>query len=454
VHQNRPEFRIAVAAAAAALLFTGAARAQSLGPPALAPALPGELGRVTDGVTDRLTDRVDAALPDRLEPRRLLDARDLRLREMVRADPKTLDVDDHGWPVVRDEILALAPTPEALNAAQAAGFRVLRETRLDELDLKVVVLAPPEGKSARKALKRLQALDPNGAYDLDHIYLGAGTTAPVARSAPPAAAASDAGPQVRIGLVDTGVFDTPALAGSKIEQKGFGPGGLAPGAHGTAVASLLAGRAGAFRGAAPDASLYVADVYGRGSAGGAAETVVRGLAWLAGRKTPVINISLVGPPNAALEAAVKALQAQGRLVVAAVGNDGPAAPPLYPAAYPGVIAVTGLDPRGRVLPEAGRGTHVDFAAPGSDMAAAAGESGFATARGTSFAAPLVAGLLARRLAGADRAAAERATEALASEAVDRGARGPDKVYGRGEVGADLRTPPAAVGARGEVGAPR
>ncbi|WP_373289620.1 hypothetical protein [Sphingopyxis bauzanensis] len=33
------------------------------------------------------------------------------------------------------------------------------------------------------------------------------------------------------------------------------------------------------------------------------------------------------------------------LIVAAVGNDGPAAPPAYPACYRGVLAVTGVDAR-------------------------------------------------------------------------------------------------------------
>jgi subtilisin family serine protease len=132
------------------------------------------------------------------------------------------------------------------------------------------------------------------------------------------------------------------------------------------------------------------------------------------------------------------------LLVAAVGNDGPAAPPLYPAAYPGVVAVTGVDARRRLLPEASRGTHVDFAAPGSDMAAAGVDGGFVAVRGTSFAAPIAAGLLARYIAAPDRAAAERALATLGRQALDMGAHGQDPLFGRGLVGADLRTPPAEV----------
>src|SRR3546814_3360538 len=79
------------------------------------------------------------------------------------------------------------------------------------------------------------------------------------------------------------------------------------------------------------------------------------------------------------------------LIVAAVGNDGPAAPPAYPASYRGVFAVTGVDTKGRALPEAGRALHVDFAAPGEAVLAATGVAGTDRMRGTSFAAPLVAG---------------------------------------------------------------
>jgi hypothetical protein len=41
------------------------------------------------------------------------------------------------------------------------------------------------------------------------------------------------------------------------------------------------------------------------------------------------------------------------IVAAAVGNDGAAAPPAFPASYNGVLAVTGVDGHGRVLFEAG-----------------------------------------------------------------------------------------------------
>jgi len=106
-----------------------------------------------------------------------------------------------------------------------------------------------------------------------------------------------------------------------------------------------------------------------------------------------------------------------------------------------------VDARRLVLPEAGRGGHVDFAAPGSDMAAAGLGGGFVAVRGTSFAAPVAAGRLARRLIQPDREAAARAIDAVAREAIDLGAPGPDPIYGRGLVGAEVRADPVALAGR-------
>jgi len=154
----------------------------------------------------------------------------------------------------------------------------------------------------------------------------------------------------------------------------------------------------------------------------------------------VINVSLVGPPNLLLQRAVAAAQARGHLIVASVGNDGPAAPPLFPAAWPGVVAVTGVDGGRRVLAEAGRGPHVLLAAPGSELVgAASGGTGYVPLRGTSFAAPLVAGLLAAKLAQPEETAAREALAHLRSQAIDLGSSGRDDIYGWGLVGEALRT---------------
>ena len=162
------------------------------------------------------------------------------------------------------------------------------------------------------------------------------------------------------------------------------------------------------------------------AAGGNALAISRGIDWLTGQGVRVISISLAGPNNALLGQAVAAARRRGVLFVAAVGNDGPAAPPAYPASYPGVLAVTGVDGRNRALIEAGRASHLDYAAPGADMLAADAGGKWVRVRGTSYAAPLVA---AR--AAAASGAAGGALSSLDREAADLGAKGPDAVYGRG-----------------------
>jgi subtilisin family serine protease len=148
-----------------------------------------------------------------------------------------------------------------------------------------------------------------------------------------------------------------------------------------------------------------------------------------------------------LENVVRRVISRGCIVVAAVGNDGPAAPPLYPAAYPDVVGVTAVDRRDRVLPEAARGKQVAFAAPGADMAAASVAREFAIVRGTSFAAPIVAGLLAAQPRALAKAAADEAIADLVRRAIDLGAPGPDPVYGNGLVGGSLRPPPSLANTR-------
>ncbi len=389
-----------------------------------------------------------------LDPNKLVDLRRLRVRTLLREHRALLESDPRGAPIVRAEITAFSPSPQAVERALAAGFSIVRERVLAGLDARVVVLRAPPRMATRVALKQLKKLDPEGTYDFNHIYLESGaigdgetracaTAMPRAAPSPESPAGVAEGEAVaKIGLIDGGVDGAhPVFANKTIHRHGCGEKPVAS-AHGTAVASLLAGRAEKFRGAAPDAELYAADVYCGAPAGGAVDAIAEAFAWLSREQVGVINVSLVGPANALLENVVRLTVARGHIVVAAVGNDGPSAPPLYPAGYPEVIGVTGVDARHRVLLEALRGRQVDFAALGADLRAASGSSAFAPVRGTSFAAPIVAGVLAADLQGPDRGAAERATARLAARALDLGAPGPDPVYGRGLVPFD--GPEAAV----------
>ncbi|MFN3566979.1 MAG: S8 family serine peptidase [Burkholderiaceae bacterium] len=385
-----------------------------------------------------LNESAQQRVRESLAPRDLAGRRAQTIRELLQRHGDALEADPGGAPAVRGEVVALSPSAAALEAARAQGFTVAREEALEGLDERAVMLRAPAGMTAAQALQRLRAIDPHGTYDFNHLYLGGGAPPGAAAAAPPDAPAQAQGP--KLGLIDGGVdVRHPALRHAEVRSFGCG-GQRVPSTHGTAVASLLVGRARGFAGAAPGAALYAADVYCGEPTGGAAAQLLAAFAWLARERVPVINVSLVGPPNAALERVIKSLAARGHLIVAAVGNDGPAAPPLYPAAYPEVIAVTGVDAHDRALPEAGRGPHVAFAAPGADMlVAVSGSDDLAPARGTSYAAPLVAGLLAITASdGSDP------VDALKREAIDLGPPGRDPIYGYGLVGRALRVDPIAL----------
>lgn len=391
--------------------------------------LPGGLpgGHLLERPVDRLTDRIQTLeVPVLQVPS--------RLRGLIRSSGGALQSDPLGWPVISGEIVAVGLSDAARAEADRLGYGLIREELLEELDLTVLVLSPPRGQRLSRAVERLALINPQAEIDFNHVHTPAGLLTTEV-SIVPITAAQD-GPAVRLGLIDTGVAAHPALAGARITQKGFA-GAVRPAAHGTAVASLMVGRAGAFSGAAPGAALSVADIYGGVATGGSSTALAHALAWMASQDVEVINVSLVGPRNAVVARAVAQVQARGLTVVAAAGNDGPAAPPLYPANYEGVIGVAAVNDRRRPLPETGRGPQVDFAAPGADMAAADVGGGYVSVRGSSFAAPLVAGLIARH-----------GQIGLARQAQDLGTQGRDDVYGRGLVGADLAVVPNRVGARG------
>jgi hypothetical protein len=294
----------------------------------------------------------------------LAGARALRIEQLARAHRSELDRDTAGELVVRAEVVALDITKEALALARKAQFVVLRTQELADLDVKITVLQTPEGMSATRGLKRLRKLDPEGTYDYNHVYLDSGTqstgdTKPVQEPAPVY------GGSGRVGLIDGGVDPRhEVFSGVHIHHHGC-DGQVVPSPHGTAVAHLLVSRSAI-------GEVFAADVYCGETFGGAVDTVSEAFGWMARERVAVINVSLVGPRNKLMERVVKSLVSRGHIIVAAVGNDGPAAPPLFPASYEGVIGVTAVDAKHRVLIEACRGRQVDFAAKGADITAAAG----------------------------------------------------------------------------------
>ncbi|EJL28931.1 S8 family serine peptidase [Novosphingobium sp. AP12] len=368
----------------------------------------GTVGRVGDAVRDVAAPTL-APLGEVVgDVRRLARERAQRLARFVSDNDGRVEWDEYRQPAVCGEALLLDPDPAALELARRRGFVVIEQGTLEALDVGYARLAVPPGAPLARAIETLREALPGREVTADQLHFPSGST----RSAAKGTAKSGVLP--RGGTV--GVIDG-AIAGSKrvVSQRSFAAGSK-PSDHASAIASLLTG--------AGTENIYGADVYGSDPAGGNALAIAKAIGWMLGQGVPVVSISLVGPSNPLLARAVAAAQAKGVVIVAAVGNDGAAAPPAYPASYPGVVAVTGIDGAGRVLIEAGRATHLDYAAPGADMSALLPGRGRVTLRGTSYAAPLAASRIAAR-----RAVSTTSAEAL--KAADAEALKPSSRTGRG-----------------------
>ena len=356
----------------------------------------------------------------------------------------SFDRDAQGFKVLRQTVLALSPTEQSLSIARGLAFQVVREQAIASLGLTVVQLRAPENMNATEALSELRRADPTGTYDYDHIYNPSGETRTVAAIAPMASTAQT-NTKLRIGMIDGGIDSHHGdFADTHIIAKNFASDKKSVQTpHGTAVASLLVGKG--IEGSLPSADLYAADVYGGEASGGAADDIARALGWLAENNVLVANISLAGPPNIILEAAVNAFLKRGHVIVAAAGNEGPASPPEYPAAYEGVAAVTSVDADRKIQLDANQGAHIAFASFGVNRRVAMMKGGHAKVTGTSYAAPEVAVRFAVLLRRCDPAAAKSAWVTLEHEAVDLGAPGRDPVFGYGFL-ATLTTSAAQVAA--------
>jgi subtilisin family serine protease len=104
------------------------------------------------------------------------------------------------------------------------------------------------------------------------------------------------------------------------------------------------------------------------------------------------------------------------------------AKPMYPAAYPSVVAVTAVDTSGKIFRLANRGDYLDIAAPGVGMLHAKAGGGYATSSGTSFAVPFATTAVARLR---QLEPGVNVLDSLYRSAEDLGPPGRDEIYGYG-----------------------
>lgn len=353
------------------------------------------------------------------------------LEERATSDAERSDV------VGPRKIIALVPDARSATRmrqeAQSSGYQELDVTELDGLDLTMMTYQMPDGVTGAQAIVALEAAVPASTVGVNHAYrlqqqLGAAHELDYA-SAMMRWNEGGCRARVLIGMIDTAI-DTasPALAGAQVITRTFFEGPSSDTAHGTDVAAVLAD---------PDrlqgVKLYGANVFGQPQTAdlvAGADALVRALDWLAEEDVRLVNLALAGPYNKLLNLAVERAAAQGLILVAAVGNDGPGVDPLYPAGFEEVIAVTAVDVDGRIYRNAVRGPHVDVAAPGVDiLVSSAGRARFAT--GTSIATPFVTARLAADPAVVDARDVSEVRSRLAQTSAELGPVGRDPMFGYG-----------------------
>jgi serine protease len=214
---------------------------------------------------------------------------------------------------------------------------------------------------------------------------------------------------VIVAVVDTGVlFDHPDLSGrltatgfdfvsdpaSALDGNGIDPdpsdaGAQNPGTsifHGSHVAGTIAAQTDngiGVAGAGWRTRIMPVRALGKGGSG-ANYDIMQAVRYAAGlldqnglpdndsgtvppQKADIINLSLSGSNYSFLEQEIyDAVRAEGIIVVAAGGNNA-SNQPVYPAAYDGVLAVSGVDINEQQAHYSNFGPYVDLAAPGGDI---------------------------------------------------------------------------------------
>lgn len=227
------------------------------------------------------------------------------------------------------------------------------------------------------------------------------------------------GEGITVAVLDTGVdADHPDLAGQVLQGKDFigfgaGRGDGSWALHGTAMAGIIAGHGNGVDGGegvlgiAPEAKILPGRVIlestdpsrtkARESRGTA---LADGIRWAADQGADVINLSLgddseSAHPDPGEDAAVQYALGKGVSVVASAGNSGDKGDrPSYPAAYPGVIAVTAVDKYGTHAAFSTRRWYATVSAPGVDIVVANPDRHYYIEWGTSAASAFVSGAVA------------------------------------------------------------
>ena len=356
--------------------------------------------------------------------------------------------DQKPFRATRNDVVAPSGEPEvilvgrqsevarALVLLSTAGAAILRNDNLDSLGVGISAV-DLRGSLTLDELRALLAQRRIAISADRHSVYGSAGGDSYAKSLvglPPDAVCRVSG-RVRIGIIDGPVDtanpalrDVPILVNSVLNPSDR----VGSSDHATGIAALIAGQTTSQTppGLATGSQLFSVVAFSRNGGREVAklENIAKALDWMISRKVNVVNMSLAGPENDALEDVIAAADQRGLILVAATGNNR-RKQVAYPASDPRVIAITAVDARKRSYNRANSGPEVDFAAPGVDILTPK-RRGTAFSSGTSFAAAIATGIIAQELAQRNLTL-EQLVELLRKRAEDLGSPGRDDTFGWG-----------------------
>ena len=322
---------------------------------------------------------------------------------MVKAEPKK----DYRIP---DELLVKLKRNSTNSIDQLAkrlGAKII--SRDDKLGLYRLQFA--DGSTADAAMESLasdpsvDAVDSNYSVDrpapVQMTQAGPAPAAPLFNLNPPVVN----GPIV--GLVDTAVYPSAEFQKYMLTPLSVVGTPDAPGdqlSHGTGMLEIMLDSM-----AANPSMILPVDVYGSGETTTTYD-VMEGIVSAINAGANPINLSLGGTGNSPmLESLIEQAEQKGIVIVAASGNT-PGTEDTYPAAYPGVLAVTASGPDGQLAPYADDGSFVQVMEPGTAMVVWNGQEW--TVVGTSTATATTTGSITE-LENLDHITAGQAAAAIA-----------------------------------------
>jgi hypothetical protein len=245
------------------------------------------------------------------------------------------------------------------------------------------------------------------------------------------------GMNVTIAVIDSGIdVKHPELVNSIADSFDALGSKEGPHVHGTGIAGAIAAHA-RLMGSAPEARILAIRAFASASSGAESSSyvIIKSLNYAVLHGAQIVNMSFAGPKDPLIERGIIATAERGVVMIAAAGNAGAKSPPLYPAANPNVIAVSGTDSQDRLFAASNRGAHIALAAPGTDIFLPAPDQKYQMTSGTSFSAAYVSGVAALLLERNPALKPNDVRAILVSTARDLGAPGRDDLFGAGQADA-------------------